>query len=162
MKAVAVVFLEIFLVSGFNFLIAQPIERTKVCEIASNPEMFLRSRVEVSSILLFAHTDYSHLTDPNNGCTFPYIFGDQLKSPGNRNAIKIDKHWRLLKRFLGSTPCGSKIRVARASIRGVIIRTSVKEETRAEKMPFVFVIQAVSNVAKVSRDCTSVTSVKQR
>ncbi len=127
--------------------------KTSLCALQANPDKFLNSEVQVEA-LVFAGIENPHLASPEGKCWFNYARGDDYQSFGKRFPVRRDSDWKLLDELLGKSDCASNIRVAKAKIRGTIIRAPATGTTPPEEMPFELVIQSVSEVARVPTKCT--------
>ena len=140
-----------------NDALAQTAE-TPLCALQTNPEGFLNSTVQVEA-LVFAGIENPHLANPEGKCWFNYAMGSDYQSFGKRFPVKHDSEWKLLNELLGKSDCASNIRVAKAKIRGTIIRVPATGTIPPEKMPFELVIQSVSEVTRAPVKCTPRTTL---
>lgn len=122
-----------------------------LCSLQEKPERFLNSEVELEA-LIFAGVEYPRLTAGQ--CSFRYARGDDYQTLGDRFPVKHNAQWKLLKELLGTTSCASNVRVAKAKIKGTIIRVPATGTVPPNEMPLELVIQSVSEVERVPANCT--------
>jgi hypothetical protein len=123
-----------------------------LCSLQEKPERFLNSEVELVEALIFAGGEYPRITAGQ--CSFRYAYGDDYQTLGDRFPVKHNGEWKLLKELLGTTGCASNVRVAKAKIKGTIIRVPATGTVPSNEMPLELVIQSVSEVERVPVDCT--------
>ena len=121
-----------------------------VCTLQENPEKFLNSKVEVEA-LIFEGVHSPRITQGK--CAFRFAGGDDYQTFGNRFPVKNDDQWKLMKKILSTTECASNVRVAKARIRGTVIRVPATWGIPENEMPFELVIQSVSGVTRVPIKC---------
>lgn len=126
-------------------------QRTSVCSLQDNPEKFLNSEVEVQASV-FAGVEYPRITDGK--CSFRFAYGDDYQTFGDRFPTTHDNQWRLLKELLSTTECASNVRVAKATIKGTVVRVPATGTIPQKEMPLELVIQSVSDVSRVPVKCT--------
>jgi hypothetical protein len=122
-----------------------------LCSLQDHPEKFLGSKVEVEA-LVFAGVEYPRLTAGK--CSFRFARGDDYQTFGEHFPVNQDEQWTLLKRFLSTSECASNVRVAKAKIKGTVIRVPASGNRPQNAMPFEVVIQSVSGVEHVRINCT--------
>jgi hypothetical protein len=127
------------------------VQSVSLCSVQEHPERFLNFKVEVDG-LVFAGVEYPRITAGN--CSFRFANGDDYQTFGERFPVHHDEQWTLLKKILGATECASNVRVAKARIRGTVIRVPATGAIPENEMPFELVIQSVSEVEHVQTNCT--------
>ena len=129
----------------------QNLQRVSFCTMQKNPESFLHTKVEVRAII-FMGFEMGYIKDEK--CLFHFAFGDDYQTFGDRFPVKHDAQWDLMKKLLGTTECASNVRVAKATIKGIVIRVPATGTIPPDEMPLELVIQSVSKVVHVPIRCT--------
>jgi hypothetical protein len=107
--------------------------------------------VQVQAMII-AGIENPHLTEGK--CWFRFVRGDDYQDLGDRFPATQNEQWMLLLKLLRVSECASNIRVARAKIKGTIIRVPATGTIPPNEMPLELVIQSVSEVERVPVNCT--------
>jgi hypothetical protein len=126
-------------------------QRVSLCSLQDHPEKFLNLQVEIQASI-FAGVEYPRISDGN--CSFRFAYGDDHQTFGDRFPVKHDNQWMSLKKILSATQCASNVRVAKATIKGTIIRVPATGTIPQAEMPLQLVVQSVSDVSRVPIKCT--------
>ena|ERR1017187_4531689 len=129
----------------------KPVQRTSVCFLQENAERFLNSKVEVEA-LIFAGVEYPRITEGR--CSFRFARGDDYQTFGACFTAKHDGQWKMLEKLLSVSECASNVRVAKARLKGTVVRVPATGTRSPDDMPLELVIQSVSRAEHVPVKCT--------
>ena len=124
-----------------------------ICALEQNWEHRLNQQLEIRGNIEVGG-EHGLITD--QGCRFLFAFGSDYQTFGNRYRATTDREWAVMWSVLHTRldpPCNFHVRVAKARMRGTLIRVPRTGTIPQDEMPPEFVIRRVYEVTEVPILC---------